>query len=97
MLTDKAKATGKSDEIVAKMIDGQLRKEFYQQVVLMQQTFMGPGSDGKLTVEQVVKAAEAGIGGPVTVTRFVRFALGEGIDKKTDDFAAEVAAAVRGG
>ena len=94
--SEQAKATGKSAEIASKMVEGRLRKEFFQQVVLMQQTFMGPGSDGKMTVEQVVKAATPGIGQPVTVTRFVRYALGEGIDKKTDDFAAEVAAAVRG-
>lgn len=92
--TEQAQASGKSPEIIAKMVDGRLRKEFYQQVVLLQQTFLGAGGDGKATVEQVVKAAEKGAGAPIKITKFVRYALGEGIDKKDEDFAAEVAAAV---
>ncbi len=83
---------GKSDEILAKASEGRLRKEFFQQVVLMQQVFLGAGGDGKQTVEQVVKAAEKTAGAPVKVTKFVRLALGEGVDKKEGDFAAEVAA-----
>jgi elongation factor Ts len=62
-------------------------------VVLLQQTFLGPGGDGKATVEQVLKAAEKAAGAPIKVSKFVRYALGEGIDKKDTDFAAEVAAA----
>jgi elongation factor Ts len=92
--TEQAKASGKAPEIVAKMVEGRLRKEFYQQVVLLQQTFLGAGGDGKLTVEQVLKAAEKTAGAPIKVAKFVRYALGEGIDKKDGDFAAEVAAAV---
>jgi elongation factor Ts len=91
--TEQAKASGKSPEIAAKMVEGRLRKEFFQQVVLMQQTFLGAGGDGKQTVEQVVKAAEKTVGAPITVAKFARYALGEGIDKKDDDFAAEVAKA----
>ena len=72
------------------MVEGRLRKEFFQQVVLLQQTFV---IDGKATVEQSVKTAEKSIGGPVKIAGFVRYALGEGIDKQEDDFAAEVAAA----
>ena len=59
----------------------------------MQQTFLGAGGDGKQTVEQVVKAAEKTVGAPIKVAKFVRYALGEGIDKKDGDFAAEVAKA----
>jgi elongation factor Ts len=92
--TEQAKASGKSPEIAAKMVEGRLRKEFFQQVVLLQQTFLGPGSDGKATVEQVLKGAEKGAGAPIRIAKFVRYALGEGIDKKDGDFAAEVAAAV---
>ena len=92
--TEQAKASGKSAEIAAKMVEGRLRKEFYQQVVLLQQTFLGAGGDGKATVEQVVKDAEKTAGSPIKVAQFVRYALGEGIDKKEGDFAAEVAAAV---
>ena len=91
--TEQAKASGKAADIVAKMVEGRLRKEFYQQVVLLQQTFLGAGGDGKLTVEQVLKTAEKTAGAPIKVTKFVRYALGEGIDKKDGDFAAEVAAA----
>ena len=91
--TEQAKASGKPAEIVAKMVEGRLRKEFYQQVVLMQQTFVGAGGDGKATVEQMLKGLEKSAGAPVKIAKFVRFALGEGIEKKEDDFAAEVAAA----
>jgi elongation factor Ts len=91
--TEQAKASGKSADIIAKMVEGRLRKEFYQQVVLLQQTFLGAGGDGKATVEQIVKAAEKTSGAPIKITKFVRYALGEGIDKKDEDFAAEVAAA----
>lgn len=88
--SEQAKASGKPPEIIEKMVEGRLRKEFFQQVVLMQQTFV---IDGKATVEQAVKISEKSIGAPVKVAGFVRYALGEGIDKQDDDFAAEVAAA----
>jgi elongation factor Ts len=91
--SEQAKASGKAPDIIAKMVEGRLRKEFYQQVVLLQQTFLGAGGDGKATVEQVLKDAEKKAGAPIKVTKFVRYALGEGIDKKDGDFAAEVAAA----
>ena len=94
---EQAMASGKPREIVEKMVDGRLRKEFYQQVVLMQQVFLGEGGDGKQSVEQVIKAAEKTTGAPITVTKFVRYALGEGIERQDDDFAAEVAAAVKRG
>ena len=77
-------------DIVEKMVEGRLRKEYFQQVVLMQQTFV---IDGKASVEQAVKEAEKEVGAPIKIARFERFALGEGIEKKEDDFAAEVAAA----
>jgi len=91
--TEQAKASGKSPEIASKMVEGRLRKEFYQQVVLMEQTFLGAGGDGKATVAQVLKGAEKTVGAPIKVTKFARYALGEGIDKKEGDFAAEVAKA----
>jgi elongation factor Ts len=90
---EQAKASGKSPEIAVKMVEGRLRKEFYQQVVLLQQTFLGAGGDGKATVEQVLKNAEKTAGAPIKVAKFARYALGEGIDKKDGDFAAEVAKA----
>jgi elongation factor Ts len=90
---EQAQASGKPREIVDKMVEGRLRKEFFQQVVLMQQIFV---LDGKATVEQAVNAAEKTVGAPIKITKFVRYALGEGIEKKDEDFAAEVAAAVGG-
>jgi len=89
---DQAKASGKPQDIIEKMVEGRLRKEFFGQVVLLQQVFMGPGGDGKITVEQYLKGEEKNVGGPIKVAGFVRYALGEGIEKKETDFAAEVAA-----
>jgi elongation factor Ts len=93
---EQAKASGKSADIVGKMVEGRLRKEFFAQVVLLQQVFFGPGGDGKMTVEQYLKGAEKVAGAPVKVSGFRRYALGEGIDKKTDDFASEVAKLTKG-
>lgn len=83
VLTDKARADGKPEAMLGKIIDGQIRK-FYQQVVLLEQTWV---HDGESQVRAVVKKSGA------TLTGFSRFALGEGIEKQTGDFAAEVAAA----
>ena len=93
---EQAKATGKAAEFIDKMVEGRLRKEYFGQVVLLQQTFMGPGGDGKMTVEQYLKSEEKGLGAPAKVTKFVRFQLGEGIDRKSDDFASEVAKLTKG-
>ncbi len=90
---EQAAASGKPKEIIEKMVEGRLRKEYFQQVVLLQQVFV---VDGKSTVEQAVKDAAATVGAPVRIASFLRYALGEGIDKKEEDFAAEVAAAVGG-
>ena len=84
---------GKSDEILAKASEGRLQKEFVSQAVLLKQVFV---MDGKAKVADIVKTAEKDVGAPVTVKGFVRYALGEGIEKKEEDFAAEVAAAAGG-
>ena len=94
VFSEQARQSGKSEEIIAKMVEGRLRKEFFQQSVLLSQTYVK--GDGKETVEQAVKQAEKAIGAPVKIAAFVRFALGEGIEKETGDFAAEVAAAAGG-
>ncbi|MEZ5855314.1 MAG: translation elongation factor Ts [Hyphomicrobiaceae bacterium] len=93
---EQAKASGKSADIVEKMVEGRLRKEFFSQVVLLQQVFFGPGGDGKMSVEQYLKGAEKAAGAPVKIAGFIRYALGEGIDKKSDDFSDEVAKLVKG-
>lgn len=79
---------GKSDEILLKAGEGRLQKEFVNQAVLMKQVFV---IDGKATVAQTLKEAEKTVGAPVKVAGFVRYQLGEGIEKKEEDFAAEVA------
>jgi elongation factor Ts len=93
IFAEQAKESGKPANIIEKMVDGRMKK-FYQEVVLLQQAFV---LNPDITVEQAVKDAEKEAGGPVKLTGFVRYALGEGIQKKEDDFAAEVAAAAGGG
>ncbi len=93
---EQAKAAGKSQEIAEKMVEGRLRKEFFEQVVLTQQTFLGAGGDGKQTVGQFIKMSEKDIGAPIQIKTFVRYALGEGIEKKDEDFAEEVRKAASG-
>ena len=80
------KAAGKPAEIVAKMVDGKIRK-FLGEITLLGQPFV---KDDKQTVEAVLKKANA------KVVRYVRYEVGEGIEKKQENFAEEVAAAVRG-
>ena len=91
VLAEQARASGKPEEIVQKMLEGRLRK-FYQEVVLLEQDFvMEPGT----SVAKAALAVSKAIGAPVKVAGFLRFALGEGIEKKQSDFAAEVAELVR--
>ena len=92
VLTDQAKESGKPDNVIEKMIEGRIRK-FYQEVCLTAQTFV---VDGENTVEKAAKLAEKDVGAPIKIAGFVRFALGEGIEKKEEDFAAEVAAVAKG-
>ena len=97
VLADQARASGKPEAIIAKMVEGRLRK-FYEDVVLSEQTYIGPPvGEGDLKVAKVVEAASKTLGAPVRVAGFVRYALGEGIEKATSDFAAEVAATVKRG
>jgi elongation factor Ts len=88
VLREQAGATGKSADIVEKMVEGRLRK-FYEDSVLLDQVYV---IDGESRVSKVVEAAAKSAGTPIKIAGFVRFALGEGIDKPTTDLAAEVAA-----
>ena len=88
VLTEQARESGKPDNIIEKMIEGRIRK-FYEEVVLLKQVFV---VDGENTVEKAIKNAEGDVGAPIEFKGFVRFELGEGIEKEEDDFAAEVAA-----
>jgi elongation factor Ts len=85
---DQAIASGKPADIVEKMLTGRVRK-YYEEVVLLEQAYI---MDDKSKVSQVVEKAGKEMGTPVKLTGFVRFALGEGIQKEEKDFAAEVAA-----
>jgi elongation factor Ts len=89
VLADQARASGKPEEIVEKMVEGRLRK-YYQEVCLLEQTYV---IDGETSVAKAVAAAAGDFGSTIEVAGFVRFALGEGIDRKEEDFASEVAAA----
>ncbi len=89
VLADKYRQQGKPDNVIEKIVESGL-KTFYKEVTLLEQPFI---FDDKKTVAQAVKEAEGKVGGPVKVTGFVRYALGEGIEKQESDFAAEVAAA----
>jgi elongation factor Ts len=88
VLMEQARASGKPEEIIGKMVEGRLRK-FYEEVCLLEQTYV---IDGESRVEKAVEEAAKKAGAPIKVAGFVRFALGEGIEKKEEDFAAEVAA-----
>ena len=85
---EQAMASGKPAEIAEKMVEGRMRK-YYEEVCLLSQTFV---IDGETKVEDAIKNAEKDAGAPIKLTEFVRFALGEGIEKEESDFAAEVAA-----
>jgi len=91
IFADQARASGKPENIIAKMVEGRMRK-FYEEVILPKQAFI---MDPEKTVEAVVKAAEKDVGAPISIEGFVRYALGEGIQKEETDFAAEVAAAAK--
>ena len=88
VLADQARASGKPEEIIAKMLEGRLRK-FYEEVVLLEQVYI---IDGESKVSKVIAEAAKTVGAPVKLVGFKRFALGEGIEKAQTDFAAEVAA-----
>ena len=91
VLAEQARASGKPEEIVQKMVEGRLRK-YYEEVVLTEQTYV---IDSEIKVAKAIEEAGKEAGAPVNVTGFCRFALGEGIDRKEEDFAAEVAATMK--
>jgi elongation factor Ts len=91
IFSDQARQSGKPEAIIEKMVEGRLRK-FYEEVVLLKQAFV---LNPDITVEKALKDAEKEIGAPAKITGYVRYALGEGIEKEETDFAAEVAAAVK--
>jgi len=85
---EQATASGKPADVIEKMVDGRIRK-YYEEVVLLEQLFV---IDGKTKISQAVADAAKTVGAPVKITGFISYRLGEGIEKATSDFAAEVAA-----
>ena len=88
VLIEQAKASGKPQDIAEKMVEGRMRK-YYEEVVLLEQTFV---VDGESKVSTVIEKSAKDIGASITLTGFSQFNLGEGIEKEETDFAAEVAA-----
>jgi elongation factor Ts len=91
VLADKFRQQGKPDNVIDKIVESGL-KTFYKEVCLLEQPYI---HEPDKTVAQALKDAESKVGGPIKVSGFIRFALGEGIEKQESDFAAEVAAAAK--
>lgn len=91
IFADQARQSGKPEAIIEKMVEGRLRK-FFEEVVLLKQAFV---LNPDITVEAALKEAEKEIGAPARISGYVRYALGEGIEREAADFAAEVAAATK--
>ncbi|MBI5235539.1 MAG: translation elongation factor Ts [Deltaproteobacteria bacterium] len=87
---NQAKESGKPDHVIAKMVDGKLDK-FYKDVCLLEQSFV---KNPDLTIEKLVVEAIAKLGENISIRRFARYKVGEGIEKKTSDLAKDVAAVV---
>ena len=92
MLKAEALESGKPEAIVDKMVEGRMQK-FFKESVLLTQIFV---MDGERAIAKVIEDEAAALGADVKMTGYVRMGLGEGIEKKEENFAAEVAAAVAG-
>lgn len=91
IFADQARASGRPEEIIQKMIEGRMRK-FYEESVLLEQVFV---LDGKLTVKEFIAAEAKRLGADIVMKDYAYFILGDGIEKETVDFAAEVMAQVK--
>ncbi|HIT87611.1 MAG TPA: elongation factor Ts [Candidatus Coprocola pullicola] len=85
------KNASKPDNIIAKMIEGRLKKEL-KEICLIEQAYV---KDGDMTVKQYMDSVAKQIGAPIEITRYVRFETGEGLEKKEENFADEVAKAIQ--
>ena len=88
VLAEQARDSGKPENIIEKMVEGRLRK-FYEEVCLLDQTFV---IDNETKVRKLVEQAGQDVGAPVSIAGFLRFQLGEGVEREESDFATEVAA-----
>jgi elongation factor Ts len=85
-----ARQSGKPENVIDKMIEGRMRK-FYEDTVLLSQKYLGPGAEEEITVGKLVESASKQLDAPIEIVGFVRYAVGEGIEKPTGgDFADEV-------
>jgi elongation factor Ts len=91
VLSDKARASGKPDNVIEKIVESGL-KSYYKEVTLLDQAFV---HDPSKSVAQTIKEVESQAGAPIKIGGFLRYALGEGVEKQEQDFAAEVAAAAK--
>lgn len=92
ILIEQARESGRPEEIIQKMVEGRVSK-FYEEIVLLEQAFV---MDGKTKISQFIETMAKEIGAPIKITGFIRYALGEGIEKEQSDFAAEVQAQAAG-
>ncbi|OGQ84599.1 MAG: translation elongation factor Ts [Deltaproteobacteria bacterium RIFOXYA12_FULL_58_15] len=83
---------GKPEHVVEKIVEGRLNKKFFQEICLLEQPFV---KEAEKTIEQVLNELVAKIGEKISIRRFARFQLGEGLEKRSEDFAAEVAKATK--
>jgi elongation factor Ts len=91
IFAEQAKASGKPESIIEKMVEGRVRK-YYEEIVLLEQLFV---MDSKTKIEDVLAQASKDFGAPVKLASFARFALGEGIEQETKNFADEVASVIK--
>ncbi len=89
---EKALAEGKPEQVVDRIVNGKMEK-YYEENVLLEQKFV---KDPKKSIEDLIKESTQTIGEKITLRRFARYELGEGIEKKEDNFAEEVARQVSG-
>lgn len=92
ILTAQAKNEGKPEAVIAKMVEGRIHK-YYKEVCLLEQEYV---RDSALSVKQVIADCEKATGAKISVVKFVRYEMGEGIEKRQDNFAEEIAAQLKG-
>ncbi|MGN1040630.1 MAG: translation elongation factor Ts [Candidatus Fimimonas sp.] len=92
ILTAQAKNEGKPEAVITKMVEGRIHK-FYKEVCLVEQEYV---RDSSLSVKQVIAECEKALGAKITVDKFVRYEMGEGIEKRHDNFAEEIAQQLKG-
>ena len=88
ILVEQARASGRPEDVIQKMVEGRLKK-FYEEVVFLEQTYV---VDGKTKIADAIEQTAKELGQPIQLKGFARFSLGEGIEKTVSDFAAEVQA-----